>query len=117
MGCDFLPLHLALDVRFRDSAGAGRSRGGTSKLSAAQIVSQSAARAATVKSFHFVSVEHVPTPANGLSVTFLEGSRHSGSAPRAHQLQGVSLTLELIVVGTKHFLWTRDASTASNAST
>ena len=86
----------------------GRLRGRDERASAAQIVSQSAARTATVKSFHVVvSVEHVPTPAKDMSVTFLEGDLVVPDRLHAHisgTLQGIPLTSEPIIVGTKHLL-------------
>lgn len=87
------------------AAGCG---GGASTPSAAQIIAQSATRTAAVKSFHVVvSVEHVPSPAAGMSIKFLEGDLVVPNRLHAHisgTLQGVSLTTELIAVGTKYFL-------------
>jgi lipoprotein LprG len=82
--------------------------GGAGTPSAAQIIAQSEAKTAALKSFHVVvSVEHVPTPATGMSIKFLEGDLVVPDRLHAHlsgTLNGVPLTTELIAVGAKHFL-------------
>jgi lipoprotein LprG len=82
--------------------------GGAGGPAAAQIVSQSAAKTATVKSFHvLVTIDNVPASKSGISVTYLDGDLAVPNDLRAKisgTLSGVPLNSELIVAAGGTFL-------------
>lgn len=103
------------DVRREHILGAGLAAllalagcGGKAGLPASRIVTQTAAKTAAVKSFHLlVDIEHVPAPATGISVTFLDGDVLVPARLHARvggSFQGVPLSSELIVIGSRHYL-------------
>jgi lipoprotein LprG len=82
--------------------------GGGGGVSAAKIVTQSAAATASVKSFHLVvTVDNVPAAKTGISLTYLDGDLAVPKELRAKiagTLNGIPLNSELIVAGGGTFL-------------
>jgi lipoprotein LprG len=82
--------------------------GGSSGPSAEELVSESAAKTAAVKTFHLVvDIENVPTPSSGLGLTFVDGDVIVPDKLRGKvggTFLGLSLSSELVVVGDQYFL-------------
>jgi hypothetical protein len=82
--------------------------GGGGGPPASQIVSQSAAKTAAVKSFHvLVTIDNVPAAKSGISVTYLDGDIAVPRSLRAKvsgTFNGLPLSSELIVAGGRTFL-------------
>jgi lipoprotein LprG len=82
--------------------------GGSSGPSAKELVSESVAKTAAVRTFHLViDVEHVPTPSTGLGLTFVDGDVVVPDKLRGRvggTFLGIALSSELVVVGDQYFL-------------